>query len=130
MATFEEELKNKGYLVYTAVGNSMRPLIRPYKDVIVVEPWQNYTVGDVVLYRNGEQYVLHRIAEICQGRYRIIGDNCIRGQWVCGELILGRLTQLRRGGKRQIPVDDDRYLRFVDFRRRAKRKVRALRARL
>ena len=35
-STFEEELKEKGVLVYTNVGTSMRPLIRQGKDVMII----------------------------------------------------------------------------------------------
>ena len=40
-STFEEELKEKGILVYTNVGTSMRPLIRQGKDVMIIKSVDN-----------------------------------------------------------------------------------------
>ena len=50
-STFEEELERTGRLVYTNLGNSMMPLIRQQKDLVIIkqakEPLKRY---DVPLY--------------------------------------------------------------------------------
>ena len=35
--TFEEEIRQNGYLVYTNVGASMMPLLRQNRDLMVIE---------------------------------------------------------------------------------------------
>lgn len=116
--TFEEALEKNGKIVYTNVGVSMMPLIREGKDIMVIEkitkPLKKY---DTVLFRRPEiqgrgEYVLHRILGIKDGEYFIIGDNCLGGEMVKEENILGILTQLKRDGK-IIHVTDSDYLRYV-----------------
>jgi hypothetical protein len=36
MTTFEEEIEKNGRLVYTNVGDSMRPLIRQGRDLLII----------------------------------------------------------------------------------------------
>ena len=65
-ASFEEILESGQPLVYTNVGDSMEPLIRQGRDLLVIRKndreWRKY---DIPLYRrdNG-QYVLHRILKV------------------------------------------------------------------
>ena len=37
MTTFEEELARSGRLIYTNYGDSMRPLIRQDRDILIIE---------------------------------------------------------------------------------------------
>ena len=60
-STFEEELERTGKLVYTNVGDSMMPLIRQDKDLLIIEkkPEGRLKKYDVPLYRRDSgQYVL------------------------------------------------------------------------
>ena len=76
--TFEELLDQNGYIVYTNVGRSMMPLLRQRRGIIEIhkkgpDRCKKY---DVVLYKRGERYILHRILEVLpNGRYIIAGDN-------------------------------------------------------
>ena len=77
MYTFEEILADKGYLVYTNVGYSMMPLLRQRRDIIEIhakdkERCKKY---DVVLYKRGSHYILHRIIKVLPDGYVIAGDN-------------------------------------------------------
>ena len=105
--TFEEELARSGKVVYTNVGVSMMPLLREGRDLMVIH---KVDVGklhkyDAVLYKRPNvkgrgAYVLHRILRICpDGRFWIVGDNCISGEMVSAENIIGVLTAVQRGNK-------------------------------
>lgn len=62
--TIEELLKVKGYFAYTAIGKSMLPLIRQKRDIFELrrkDPNVRCKRYDVVLYKRGNQNVLHRI---------------------------------------------------------------------
>ena len=114
--TLEEELNRNGKLVYTNVGVSMLPLLRQGRDVMVIEKADVYRPLDAVLFRRKGvkgrgAYVLHRILRIMpDGRYWIVGDNCIKGELVERGNILGVLTGVSRDGK---------LLKNTDFRYRA-----------
>lgn len=107
---FEDVIAEQGKLVYTNVGDSMYPLIKP-RDLLVIEacekPLKKY---DVPLYkRDTGQYVLHRIVKIKNGEYYICGDNR-RGfeRGITDRHILGKLTFIIRDG-REIPIDAPKY---------------------
>ena len=66
MSSFEEELEQNGTLVFPNKGKSMLPLLRENRDLMVIrkkgpERCKKY---DAVLFRRGEQYVLHRILKV------------------------------------------------------------------
>lgn len=104
-STFEEELKEKGVLVYTNVGTSMRPLIRQGKDVMIISSLdklgRNLKKMDVPLYkRESGQYVLHRIIKVTKDGYVIRGDNTYSNEYgVTDSQILGVLSGVIRNGK-------------------------------
>ena len=104
--TFEEELAGTGRLVYTNKGVSMMPLLRQGKDIMVMEACTASQVRklDAVLFvREGKgkkDYVLHRVLRIHpDGTFWIMGDNCLTGETVFGDRIIGRLTAVIRDGK-------------------------------
>ena len=76
-STFEEVLARDGRLVYSNVGDSMWPLIRQGRDLLVIEPARGRLKRlDVPLYkRDNGQYVLHRILAVNPDSYVICGDN-------------------------------------------------------
>ena len=103
--TFEDVIRENGRLVYTNVGDSMYPLIKP-RDLLVITaaqtPLRRY---DIPLYkRDSGQYVLHRIVKIRNGSYLICGDN---RAWVEHGIedrhIIGLLTGIIRNGE-ELPV--------------------------
>ena len=116
--TFEEELGRSGKLLYTNVGVSMRPLLREGRDVMVIERAEDFRTLDAVLFRrpgvSGRgAYVLHRILKVLpNGNYWIVGDNCIEGETVAKENVLGVLTGVMRDGK-LLRVTDFRYRLYV-----------------
>lgn len=119
-STFEEELKEKGVLVYTNVGTSMRPLIRQGKDVMIISSLdhlgRDLRKMDVPLYkRDSGQYVLHRIIKINKNGYVIRGDNTYSNEYgVTDSQVLGVLTGVIRNGK-EISVNSFWYKVYSYF---------------
>lgn len=112
-SSFEEILTRDGRLVYSNVGDSMLPLIRQGRDLLVIiPPTGRLKKYDVPLYkRDRGQYVLHRILSIRDKDYVICGDNrWSREYGITDSHIIGVLTAIIRDGK-EIPMSDWR-LRF------------------
>ena len=59
---YEEYLDRYGSLTYANVGVSMLPMLREGKDLftVVKKGPERCKAGDVVLYRRGSHYILHR----------------------------------------------------------------------
>ncbi len=114
-SSFEELLKTEGRLIYSNVGDSMWPLIREGRDLLVIERrpgrLRRY---DVPLYRRDSgQCVLHRVLQVRENDYVICGDNRWAKEYgVTDRQILGVLTAVIRDGK-EVPVTDRRYRLYV-----------------
>lgn len=105
--TFEEEIDEKGKIIYTNVGDSMMPLIREKRDVLMIEKVNGGLKRlDVPLYkRDSGQYVLHRILKVRDKDYIICGDNrYCKETGITDRHIIGVLTGVIRDGK-QIPMN-------------------------
>lgn len=99
---YEEELNRKGSFTFTNVGVSMLPLLRQQKDLFTIEKRQGQCKKyDVVLYkRPPKSYVLHRVVEVREDSYVILGDNCINKEYgIKDEDIIGVMTSFVRNGK-------------------------------
>lgn len=114
-STFEQELTQKGKLIYTNVGDSMEPLICQNKDLLIIERIHGRLKKyDVPLYkRDTGQYVLHRVLQVREQDYILCGDN----RWqkesgITDRHILGILTGIIRNGK-MISVTDKSYQLYV-----------------
>lgn len=115
MTTFEEVIAQEGKLIYTNVGDSMLPLIRQDKDLLIIEKTSGRLKKyDVPLYRRDSgQYVLHRILKVRQHDYILCGDNRYhRESGITDRHIIGVLTAVVRDGK-EISVKDWRYRIYV-----------------
>lgn len=126
-STIEEQLKKNGKLIYTNRGDSMLPLIKQDRDMLIIErpkAWDELTEDsltaklkkyDVPLYRRdgGRVYVLHRVLAVRDKDYVICGDNrWSREYGISDRHIMGVLTAVVRNGK-TIPVTDFRYRLYV-----------------
>ncbi len=100
---YEEYIEKYGSLTYTNVGISMLPLLRQGKDMFILSKRKNERckVGDVVLYhRPPSHYVLHRIVEVRENDYVILGDNCINKEYgIKDKDIIAVMTGYIRSGK-------------------------------
>ena len=115
ITTFEEVLDRNNYIVYTNVGYSMLPLLRQRKDVIEIrkkEPGRCKKY-DVVLYKRGTRYILHRILKVLPDGYIIAGDhNTFIEKDVKDDMILGVMTRVIRDG-REVTPDNIWYKLYV-----------------
>ena len=114
-STFEEEIQKNGKLVYTNVGDSMRPLIRQGRDILVISAVSGRLKKyDVPLYkRDSGKYVLHRILKVRENDYVICGDNrCTREYGITDRHIIGVLTAVVRDGK-EVSVNNWKYKEYV-----------------
>ena len=112
--SYENELEQNGKLIFTIKGISMRPLFHADKDAILVKKCAPETLKtlDIVLFRRGKQYVLHRIVDRDKsGLFVIAGDNCSAADIVRPEDILGVVTSAQRCGK-PIKLDGRIYLKL------------------
>jgi len=115
MTRFEDVIERDGRLVYTNVGDSMRPLIRQDRDLLIIEKNEGRLKKyDVPLYkRDSGQYVLHRVLKVRENDYVICGDNRYSKEYgITDRHIIGVLTAVVRDGK-EIPITDLRYRLYV-----------------
>lgn len=115
ISSFEEQLELSGRLVYYNVGDSMMPLLKENRDLMVLEKPQR-AVGkyDAVLYkRDNGQYVMHRIIGEREDGFILCGDNRFCREFgVKREQILAILTAVLRKGK-EVKSDSFIYRLYV-----------------
>ena len=112
--SLSELLNRDGRLIYSNVGDSMMPLIKQGRDLLVIEKpavWdklpKNSTTGklnkyDIALYKRdgGKNYVLHRVLKVRNNEYVICGDNRWNREYgITDRHVLGVLTAIIRDGK-------------------------------
>ena len=98
----EEIVKNDGVYASVTVGRSMRPLFKTHRDMVILEKCTELPEKyDVVLYRTGEKYILHRIIGIDNEKkiFIIRGDNTYKKEYIPFERIIARLVTFKRKGK-------------------------------
>ncbi len=108
LISYEEALEREGKLVAINSGTSMMPLLRQKRDLMVIEKKGESRCKkyDAVLYRRGGRYILHRVIKVRENDYVIVGDNCRRLEYgITDGDILGVLTAVVRGGKREVKMD-------------------------
>ena len=104
--TFEEMLEQDGAVVYTNTGYSMMPLLRQRRDLIEIRKKDQPRCKkyDVVLYKQGNKYILHRILKVLPDGYIIAGDhNTFVEKDITDDKILGVMTRVIRDGKTITP---------------------------
>ena len=111
-SSFEEEIQRRGYLLYRNEGDSMLPLIRQDKDLVLIsgKPDGRLKKYDVPLYkRDSGQYVLHRVLRVRENDYVLCGDNRWQRETdISDRHIIGVLTAVIRNGKK-LPTNSRRY---------------------
>ena len=118
-------LAEHGELTYRIVGVSMNPLLRQDRDLITVlrtdlakkDKNGRFHNHEVVLYKRHSDgaYVLHRIVEVREKDYVILGDNCVKREYgITDEDILGVMTGFVRDGK-TVQVTDPLYKAYVEL---------------
>lgn len=93
-------------------GSSMKPLIRPEKDLVTVMPLvREPLVGDIVLFRkrNGKN-IAHRVCRVFPDGIQTCGDNCfIPDAPRKRDDVFGLIVSMERNGKtHQLDTDQQR----------------------
>ena len=105
-----EYLKTHETMTYSNVGVSMLPLLRQGKDLFTVRRKgpERCGTGDVVLFRRGTHYVLHRVVEVRPSDYVIMGDNCVGREYGIREAdVIAVMIGYVRNGKEHSVSDLD-----------------------
>ena len=97
-------MNEHGELTYSkGEGTSMLPLLRQGRDEFTVRKKGSARCSkyDVVLYKKPQnRFVLHRIIEVRERDYVIMGDNCLRREYgITDDDIIGVMTGFVRNGK-------------------------------
>ncbi len=114
--TIERELRAGRAVVTGTTGISMRPLLREGKTSVLIEPLERpLSAGELPIFRRPDgKYVIHRVLSSDEQYYYTRGDNCLNGEKVPKEWVLGVVTEIYRG-KRTLRVTDRRYRLYVGF---------------
>ncbi len=104
LKTAREALDTLGTYTSLTKGVSMWPLLYNQRDtIIVVKNTDRLKKYDIALFeRKNGQLVMHRVTEVHDGYYYIVGDNCISGEKVSDDMVLGVLEGFWRKGKRYV----------------------------
>lgn len=100
--SYEEQLRQEGFLLKLTKGTSMEPMLREGREQSLIKSpeamGREPQIKDVVLFRrkNGE-FVLHRIVRMKGERFLIRGDNTYGSDLVDRADILGILAGFYRG---------------------------------
>ncbi len=100
--TIIDELERDGKTAYTTIGDSMRPLFKTHRDLVVLEKAKGeYKKYDIVLYpsRLEGKYLLHRIVKIKGDMLYIRGDNTYTLETLHKDRVIAKLISYVRKGK-------------------------------
>ncbi len=100
--SIEEELKRNGKIVYKIKGQSMYPMLRQDKDLVVITKNTGMIhPGDVVLYKRikDNALILHRVLKTDGNHLIIRGDHIFTNENVHVSQIIGILDSYIRNGK-------------------------------
>ena len=116
-STPERELAERGSFATCAVGESMRPMLRGGRDmVIIVSPTEKIKKYDVILFKDeGSRYVLHRVVKLNDGGFITRGDNTFFEEYVSEEDVLGILVKYNKDGV-SYSVNSLKYKIYSRFR--------------
>ena len=91
--------------VIIPTGNSMLPFIRGGVDRVVLRRQEDVAVGDIVLVKIGERYILHRVIAREGDALTLMGDGNVRGTEACrtGDVIGTVAEIIRPSGRVRIP---------------------------
>lgn len=96
-------------------GYSMLPFIRGGKDLVVLEKAAGeIKKDDIVLFRLGGRYIMHRVLKADGGKFDIQGDGVYLGhEYPVREQILAKATTIIRAGKTPVDPYGKKQLRRV-----------------
>ena len=126
------QLAENGHAYVRVTGSSMRPLLRDRESIVIVEDVKRVPPqkGDVVLYRAGGGYVLHRVMRADAGDFLIRGDNTLTYERVPKADVIATMTGYYRGPHSRMIARGGFCDRFYRAALRLIRLVRRVRARI
>lgn len=112
-SSIKQILDECGKYTGLTMGTSMWPLIHQQKDnIIVVKNENRLKKYDVPVYvTKSGKYVMHRIIEVHDDHYIIMGDNLLNREYVTDDMICGRLVGFFKNGKKYIDCDNNKLYR-------------------
>jgi len=114
-STIEEEINKSENYYSTTVGDSMEPMLRNRRDIVVLnKPCCRLKKYDLPLYkRDSGKYVLHRILKVRSEDYVICGDNRWQREFgITDNHVIGVVKGFYRNNK-YIEVTNWKYLLYV-----------------
>lgn len=105
--SIKEILDTFGKYTGLTMGQSMWPLIHQQKDnIIVVKPNGRLKKYDIPVYIiPSGKYVMHRIIDVKDDHYIILGDGLTTLEKVTDDMICGKLVGFYKNGKRYIDLE-------------------------
>ena len=96
-------------------GSSMLPFIKGGRDsVLITRPSERLEVGNIVLARIGERYIMHRIFAVEGGSLTLMGDGNINGTETCAvKDVIGQVVEVHKENGRVVKVGKGRLWRFL-----------------
>lgn len=107
----EEAFKKNLTFSFPINGTSMQPLLHK-GDIVNLRECRKASVGDIVFYKRGDNYILHRVLKVKNDVYTIVGDHQIQcDKNVLPSMIIGVVVAYKKKGK-------DRYNNLKGLRYR------------
>ncbi len=108
--SIKQALEENGIYSGLTSGISMEPLIHHQRDtVIIVKPEERLKKYDIPVYiLPSGKYVMHRVVEVFDDHYTIVGDNLLKREYVTDDMIIGKLVAFYKNGKRYIDLETNK----------------------
>ena len=108
--SIKEALETDGKYTGLTLGTSMRAMIHQGRDnIIVVRPKGRLKKYDIPVYiLPSGKYVMHRIIEVHDDHYIIMGDNLLKREYVTDDMICGQLIGYYKNGKKYIDLSTNK----------------------
>lgn len=96
------------------MGISMKPLIHQQRDnIIIVKNKERLQKYDVPVYITPSgKYVMHRIIEVHDDHYIIVGDNLLNREYVTDDMICGVLVGFYKNGKHYVDCKNSKLYKL------------------
>lgn len=112
--SIKEILDTVGTYTGLTMGTSMQPLLHQQKDnIIVVKNKDRLKKYDVPVYLLPDgKYVMHRVIEVHDDHYIIVGDNLLKREHITDDMICGVLVGFYKNGKHYIDCNNSKLYKL------------------
>ena len=112
--SIKDILDKTGMYTGLTMGISMKPLIHQQRDnIIVVKNNGRLKKYDVPVYiAPSGKYVMHRIIEVHDDHYIIVGDNLLSREYVTDDMICGVLAGFYKNGKHYVDCNNSKLYKL------------------